>query len=215
MRNILFGLSSMLGLYTTPLVAQNSAQDLKNYLVIRDQLKAADLATLKKIATSPSERNVRKGLATYYTFLKTPLPENNPVVVKTAVDALETAANTYMDPIAFVKLAIVYARDNPSFNVKQDRVRSLKYLSIAWEIADLSDRATGDNALLTLIVNNSLGIGDGLLADNENGQFAMKKALDAMRPGVLSARERFKKLYNLPVKDQFAGSTNVDRHYGG
>jgi hypothetical protein len=215
MRNILFGLSSMLGLYTTPLVAQNSAQDLKNYLVIRDQLKAADLATLKKIATSPSEKNVRKGLATYYTFLKTPLPENNPVVAKTAVDALETAANTYMDPIAFVKLAIVYARDNPSFNVKQDRVRSLKYLSIAWEIADLSDRATGDNALLTLIVNNSLGIGDGLLADNENGQFAMKKALDAMRPGVLSARERFKKLYNLPVKDQFAGSTNVDRHYGG
>jgi hypothetical protein len=215
MKNILFGLSSMLGLYTTSALAQNSVQDIKDYMVIRDQLKALDLAALQKITVSPAEKNVKKGLATYYTFLKIHLPENNPAAGKVAVDALEASANMYMDPIAFVKLAIVYAHDNPSFNVKQDRAKSLKYLSIAWEIADLTDRATGDNALLTLIINNSLGIGDGLLADNMNGRFAMKKALDAMRPGVLSARERFKKLYNLSVKDEFAGSTNVERHYGG
>ncbi|CAN5427139.1 hypothetical protein BH09BAC4_BH09BAC4_10380 [soil metagenome] len=215
MKNLLVGLSSMLGLYTTSALAQNSVQDIKNYLVLKDQLKALDLATLQKITANPTEKNVKKGLATYYTFLKTPLPEHNPTAGKVAIDALEASANRYMDPIALVKLAIVYAHDNPSINIKQDRAKSLKYLSIAWEIADLADRATGDNALLTLIINNSLGIGDGLLADNANGRFAMKKALDAMRPGVLSARERFKKLYNLSVKDEVAGSTNVERHYGG
>lgn len=215
MKTILFGLSSVLGLFTTPAAAPNSVQDLKNYLTIRDQMKAADMTVLKKIASDPNEKTVKKGLATYYTFIKAPLPENNPAAGKSAVDALETAANLYMDPIAYVKLAIDYAHDNPAFNIKQDRTKSLKYLSIAWEIADLSDRATGDNALLTLIVNNSLGLGDGFYTDNTNGKFAMKKALDAIRPEVLSARGRFKKLYNLSVKDEFVGSTNVERHYGG
>ena len=214
MKTILLGLTSVLGLYTTPAVAPNSAQDLKSYLTIREQMKALDMPALKKITTDPNEKNVKKGLATYYTFIKAPLPENNPAAGKLAVDALETAVNIYMDPIAYVKLAIIYANDNPSFNIKQDRTKSLKYLSIAWEIADLSDRATGDNALLTLIINNSLGIGDGLLADNANGRFAMKKALDSIRPDVLNARNRFKKLYNLSVKDEFVGSTNVERHYG-
>lgn len=213
MKNILIGLSSLLSLYAAPTLDKSSVNDLKNYLKVREELKVTDLSVLKKIAASPAEKNVRKGIATYYIFLKTPLPENNPAVARAEVDALETAANTYMDPIAYVKLAVVYARDNPEFNVKQDRMKSLKYLSIAWEIADLSDRATGDNGLLTLIVNNSLGIGDGLLADNINGRFQMKKALDTVRPGVLSARERFKKLYNLSVKDEFVGSTNVERHY--
>lgn len=215
MLTILLGLSSLLGLYTTPAVPQNSAQDLKNYLPLREQLKAADLTALKKVAASPGEKNVKRGISTYYLFLKTPLPEGNPVVGKALVDALETAANTYMDPIAFVKLAQVYAHDNPDFKVKQDRTKALKYLSIAWEIADLSDRATGDNALLTLIINNSLGLGDGFWADQVNGRFAMKKTLDAIRTDVLSARGRFKKLYNLSVKDEFTSSTNVERHYGG
>ncbi|QMW01078.1 hypothetical protein [Spirosoma foliorum] len=215
MKTLLLGLSSVLGLFTTPAAAPNSAQDLKDYLTIREQIKAMDMAALKKIATSPDEKTVKKGLATYYSFIKVPLPENNPAAGKAAVDALETAANTYMDPIAYVKLAIVYAQDNPSFNIKQDRTKSLKYLSIAWEIADLSDKATHDNALLTLIVNNSLGLGDGFYRDNTNGTFAMKKALDTIRPEVLAARGRFKKLYNLSVKDEFTGSTNVERHYGG
>ncbi len=208
-------LLSLFGLYTLPTAPQNSAQDLKNYLTIREQLKAADFTTLKKLAASPAEKTVKRGISSYYLFLKAPLPEGNPAVAKAAVDALETAANTYMDPVAYVKLAQIYAQDHPDFNVKQDRSRSLKYLSIAWEIADLSDRATGDNALLTLIINNSLGLADGFWADNVNGRFAMKKHLDAIRPDVLTARGRFKKLYNLTVKDEFVGSTNVERHYGG
>ncbi|GAB4029867.1 hypothetical protein [Spirosoma gilvum] len=215
MKTILLGLSTVFGLYTNPSVAPNSAQDLKTYMTLRDQIKALDLAELKKIAANPSEKNVRKGLSTFYIFLKTPLPANNPAAGKSAIDALETAANTYMDPIAYVKLAMAYAQDNPTFALKQDRTKALKYLSIAWEIADLSDRATGDNALLTLIVNNSLGLGDGFVVENTNGRFAMKKALDAIRPEVLSARSRFKKLYNLTVKDENPGSTNVERHYGG
>jgi hypothetical protein len=77
------------------------------------------------------------------------------------------------------------------------------------------DRATKDNGLLTLVVNSSLGLGDGFYTDHVNGKFAMKKALDIIRPDVLAARGRFKKLYNLSVKDEFAGSTNVERHYGG
>ena len=215
MKTILLGLSSVLGLLTTPPAAPNSAQDLKTYLTIREQVKAMDLAVLKKIAENPVEKNVKRGLASYYTFIKVPLPENNPAAGKAAVDALETAATTYMDPLTYVKLAQIYAFDNPTFNVKQDRSKALKYLSIAWEIADLSDRATGDNALLTLIINNSLGLGDGFMADNANGRFAMKKAIDATRPEVLAARSRFKKLYNLSVKDEFTNSTNVERHYGG
>ncbi|GAB2579220.1 hypothetical protein [Spirosoma areae] len=214
MKTILLGLSSVFSLFATPLAAPNSALDLKNYLTTREQLKTADLAALKKIAASSSEKNVKRGLSAYYAFLKTPLPDGNVVAAKASIDALETAANTYMDPITYVKLAIVYAQDNPSFNLKQDRKKALIYLSIAWEIADLSDRATGDNGLLTLIINNSLGLGDGLWADQVNGKFAMKKNLDAIRPDVLSARARFKKLYNLSVKDEFAGSTNLERHYG-
>lgn len=214
MQTILLSLGSLFGLYTMSAVPQNSAQDLKNYLTIREQLKATDLPALKKIAANTGEKTVRRGISTYYLFLKTPLPDGNPAAGKALVDALETAASTYMDPIAYVKLAQLYTRDNPDFNVKKDQVKALKYLSIAWEIADLSDRATGDNALLTLIINNSLGVGDGLYGDNVNGRFAMKKALDSVRPSVLGARERFKKLYNLSVNDEFVGSTNVERHYG-
>ncbi len=215
MKNFLLGLGSVFGLYATPALAQNSAQDLKNYLTIREQFKATDLVALKKAAANPGEKTVRRGLSAYYLFLKTPLPEGDLVAAKGMVDALETAANTYLDPLSLVKLAQIYARDNPDFNVKQDRTKSLTYLSMAWEIADLSDRATGDNALLTVIINNTLGIGDGFVADDAQGRFALKKALDAIRPGVLSLRQRFKKLYNLSVKDEFVGSTNVERHYGG
>jgi hypothetical protein len=215
MNTILFAFSTLFTLFANPATAPNSAQDLKNYMNTREEIKAMDFASLKKIEENPAEKNVRKGLASYYTFIKAPLPENNPAAGKAAVDALETTAKTYMDPVAYVKLAIVYAQDNPSFNVKQDRVKALKYLSVAWEIADLSERATGNNALLTLIINNSLGLGDGFYADNVNGKFAMKKALDTIRPEVLASRVRFKKLYNLTVKDEFTGSTNVERHYGG
>ena len=71
MKNILFGLSSLLGLYTTSVLAQNSVQDIKNYLVIRDQLKVLDLAALQKITASPAEKNVKKR-ACYVLYL----PEN-------------------------------------------------------------------------------------------------------------------------------------------
>lgn len=215
MATLMFTLSTLFGLFGNPAVVPNSALDLKNYLVTRDQVKALDFNAVQKITATPTEKNVRKGLASYYTFLKVPLPENNPAAGKKAVDALEASLNLYMDPLAYVKLAVIYARDNPAFNIKQDRIKSLRYLSIAWEIADLSDRATKDNGLLTLIVNSSLGLGDGFYTDHVNGKFEMKKALDTIRPDVLAARSKFKKLYNLSVKDEFAGSTNMERHYGG
>jgi hypothetical protein len=215
MATLMFTLSTLFGLFGNPAVVPNSAQDLKNYLVIRDQVKALDFNAVQKITATPAEKNVRKGLASYYTFLKISLPENNPAAGKKAVDALEASLNLYMDPLAYVKMAVIYARDNPAFNIKQDRIKSLKYMSIAWEIADLSDRATKDNGLLTLVVNGSLGLGDGFYTDHVNGKFAMKKALDTIHPEVLAARSRFKKLYNLSVKDEFTGSTNVERHYGG
>jgi hypothetical protein len=213
MKMILIAISIMFGLYATPATAPNSAQDLKNYLETREQVKAMDMAALKKIETSGDEKTVKKGLASYYTFIKAPLPDNDPAAGKAAINALEKAANIHMDPISYVKLAVVYSRDNPAFDIKQDRIKALKYLSIAWEIADLSDRSTKDNGLLTLIINNSLGLGDGFYADQVNGRFPMKKALDTIRPDVLSARLRFKKLYNLTVQDEFAGSTAVERHY--
>jgi hypothetical protein len=215
MTTLLFALSTLFSLFGNPAVVPNSALDLKNYLTTRDAVKALDYNGVQKITATPTEKNVKKGLASYYAFLKVPLPENNPAAGKKAVDALEASLNLYMDPLAYVKLAVIYAQDNPAFNIKQDRIKSLKYMSIAWEIADLSDRATSDNGLLTLIINGSLGLGDGFWADNVNGKFAMKKALDTVRPDVLAARVRFKKLYNLSVKDEFVGSTNVERHYGG
>lgn len=215
MTTLMFTLSIILGLLGNPAVVPNSAQDLKNYLTTRDQIKALDFNAVQKITATPAEKTVRKGLASYYSFLKVPLPENNPAAGKKAVDALEASLNLYMDPLAYAKLALIYAQDNPAFNIKQDRVKSLKYLSIAWEIADLSDRATKDNGLLTLVVNSSLGLGDGFYADHVNGKFPMKKTLDTIRPEVLAARSKFKKLYNLSVKDEFTGSTNVERHYGG
>nr|WP_295926624.1 hypothetical protein [uncultured Dyadobacter sp.] len=215
MTTLIFTLSIILGLFGKPAAVPNSALDLKNYVTTRDQIKALDFNAVQKITATPTEKNVRKGLASYYTFLKVPLPKNNPAAGKKAVDALEASLNLYMDPLAYVKMAVIYAQDNPAFNIKQDRVKSLKYLSIAWEIADLSDRATKDNGLLTLVVNSSLGLGDGFYTDHVNGKFAMKKTLDTIRPDVLAARAKFKKLYNLSVKDEFAGSTNVERHYGG
>jgi hypothetical protein len=211
---LLIGLALAFGSLPGRAADQNSAQDLKTYLSDREQVKALELPALKAMTADAHEKNAKRGIAAYYTFLKTRLPDGDIAAAKSSIDALEASANTYMDPLAYVKLAVIYSRDNPTFGIKQDETKALQYLSIAWELADLSDRATGDNALLTLIINNTLGLGDGFVAENASGKFAMKQALDTVRPAVLKERERFKKLYNLSVKDEFPGSTNVERHYG-
>jgi hypothetical protein len=211
---LLIGITLAFGFLPGRAADQNTAQDLKSYLSDREQVKALELPALKAMAADLHEKNTKRGIAAYYTFLKTHLPDGDVAAAKSSIDALEAAAGVYMDPLTFVKLAIVYARDNPTFGVKQDETKALQYLSVAWELADLSDKATGDNGLLTLIINNTLGLGDGFLTESVNGKFAMKQALETIRPTVLKERERFKKLYHLSIKDEFPGSTNVERHYG-
>ena len=165
---------------------------------------------MKTIAANSGEKDTRRGLAEYYFFLKTPKPETEADGAK-MIDLLLKAADTYMDPVTYVKLANLYSQDYPAYGSKRDLTRCLRYLSVAWEMADLSDKATGDNALLTLIINNTLGLGDGLFGEGD--KIALKKSLDAIRPGVLEARERFKKLYGLSVKDESPGTTALERHY--
>ena len=50
MKNILIGLTSLLSLYVAPTLDKSSVNDLKNYLKVREELKATDLTVLKKIA---------------------------------------------------------------------------------------------------------------------------------------------------------------------
>ena len=192
--------------------AQDAADELKGYLAQRDEIKTLELPALKTIAGDPKEKHSRRGLAEYYMFLKNSRPGGDAAAGKKQIDALLQAADTYMDPLTFVKLAILYSNDYPDYGSKRDLTKCLRYLSIAWEMADVSDKATGDNALLTLVINNTLGLGDGIFGDAKN-QADLKKILDTIRPDVLKARERFKKMYGASVKDDEPGSTGVERHY--
>ena len=192
--------------------AQSTVDDLKAYLTQRDEIKTLDLPALKTIAANDHEKNTRRGLAEYYIFLRTPKSEGDAAAGAKQADAFVQAADTYMDPVTYVKLATFYSQDFPDFGSKRDLTKCLRYLSISWEMADLSDKATGDNALLTLVINNTLGLGDGIFG-NSGGKADLKKILDAIRPDVLKARERFKKMYGLSVKDEYPDSTNLERHY--
>lgn len=194
--------------------AQGTVEQLKTYMAERDKIKTLDLAALKAITDNRKETNVRRGLAEYYVFLKTPVADGDAAAGTQAANALEKAADLYMDACTYVKLAGMYSQDYPGYGVKRDETKLLRYLSTAWEIGDLSDKATGDNAVLTLIVNNTLGLGDGVLGSGTADKPDLKKTLDAIRPDVLKARARFKKLYGLSVKDETPGSTNLERHYG-
>lgn len=209
----LVGLSLLLVLHANFALAQNTVDDLKVYLAQRDEIKTLDLAALKTIAANSGEKNTRRGLAEYYIFLKTPKEENDTATGARMIDTLVKAADTYMDPVTYVKLARLYSTDYPAYGSKRDLTKCLRYLSISWEMADLSDKATGNNDLLTLVVNNTLGLGDGLFGSGGDDKATLQKTLDAIRPDVLKARERFKKLYSLSVKDESPGSTNLERHY--
>ncbi len=209
----LVALSLLLVLQASFALAQNKVDDLKTYLAQRDEIKKLDLPALKTIAASASEKNTRRGLAEYYIFLNTPKEESDIATGAKMIDALVKAADTYMDPLTYVKLARLYSTDYPAYGSKRDLTKCLRYLSISWEMADLSDKATGNNDLLTLVINNTLGLGDGLFGSDGDDKATLKKTLDAIRPDVLKARERFKKLYSLSVKDESPGSTNLERHY--
>ncbi len=199
--------------HTGAALAQGTVDELKSYMAQKEEIKALELPAVQAIAANPKEKNSRRGLAEYYVFLKSPRPAGDVAAGTKSVSALLQAADKYMDPATFVKLATLYSNDYPDYGSKRDLTKCLRYLSILWEMADLADKATGDNALLTMVIDNTLGLGDGIFGDGSK-QAELKKILDEIRPDVLKARERFKKMYGLSVKDETPGSTNVERHYG-
>ncbi len=190
-----------------------SCVDLKIYLPLRDELQTLGLPALQAIAADPQQPGIKRGVAAYYVFLQTLAAGVSAAEAKRAISALDDVTNTFMDPCSYVKLAALYADDYPEFGVLRNLVRALKYLSISWELGELVTEATGDNALLTLILSNNLGLGDAIFGSQTSSLSELKQILDLIRPEVLEARERFRLLYHLSFPDKCPGTTAVERHY--
>ena len=118
-----------------------------------------------------------------------------------------------MNPSGYTNLAKLHFSGSDAFKVKANKELSLKYLAISWEIAEVTNTATKDNTILTMIINGTLGLGDTFYMEENQGGLNMTKAIEDMKPEVLMERDRFKKLYLLSVTDQYPGSLAIDRHY--